>query len=87
MEASLKLNFGKILIRLIYKGIKMSIKVSVQGKDSIGCLREGKPIMLSLDGKDSDGVFKYLNAFLTKEEVEELIVELRNIMLENEKEN
>ena len=50
----------------------MSIKVSVQGKDSIGCLREGKPILLSLDGKDSDGVFKYLNAFLTNEEVEEL---------------
>ena len=65
----------------------MSIKVSVQGKDSIGCLREGKPIMISLDGKDSDGVFKYLNAFLTNEEVEELITELRNIMLENEKEN
>ena len=65
----------------------MSIKVSVHGKDSIGCLRECKPIMVSLDGKDSDGVFKYLNAFLTNEEVEELIMELRNIMLENEKEN
>ena len=72
----------------------MSIKVSVQGKDSMDCsveyimgLRECKPIMLSLDGKDSDGVFKYLNAFLTNEEVEELITELRNIMLENEKEN
>ena len=64
----------------------MSIKVSVQGKDSIGCLRELKPIMVSLDGKDSDGVFKYLNAFLSTEEVEELITELRNIMLENEKE-
>lgn len=65
----------------------MSIKVSVQGKDSMGCLRESKPIMLSLDGKDSDGVFKYLNAFLTTEEVEELIIELKNTMLENEKEN
>ena len=65
----------------------MSIKVSVQGKGCVGCLREGKPIMLSLDGKDSDGVFKYLNAFLTNEEVGQLIINLRNIMLENEKEN
>ena len=65
----------------------MSIKVSVQGKDSIGCLREGKPILLSLDGKDSDGVFKYLNAFLTTEEAKLLIEEINNIMLENEKEN
>lgn len=66
---------------------KVNIKVSVQGKDSIGCLREGKPIMLSLDGKDSDGVFKYLNAFLTTEEAKLLIEEINNIMLENEKEN
>ena len=66
---------------------KVNIKVSVHGKNCVGCLREGKPIMISLDGKDSDGVFKYLNAFLTNEEVEELITELRNIMLENEKEN
>ena len=65
----------------------MSIRVSVQGKDSIGCLREGKYILLSLDGKDKDGVFKYLNAFLTKEEAKLLIAELNNIMLENEKEN
>ena len=66
---------------------KVNIKVSVQGKDSIGCLREGKPIMLSLDGKDSDGVFKYLNAFLTNTEAKLLIAELNNVMLENEKEN
>ena len=65
----------------------MNIKVSVHGKNCVGCLREGKPIMISLDGKDSEGVFKFLDAFLTNEEVEELITELRNIMLENEKEN
>lgn len=65
---------------------KVNIRVSVQGKDSMGCLREGKPIMISLDGKDSEGVYKFLDAFLTNEEVEELIIELRNIMLENEKE-
>ena len=65
----------------------MSIKVSVHGKDCVGCLRESKPIMVSLDGKDSEGVYKFLDAFLTNEEVEELIAELRTIMLENEKEN
>ena len=64
----------------------MSVKVSVHGKGCIGCLREGKPIMVSLDGKDSEGIYKFLDAFLTNEEVEELITELRNIMLENEKE-
>ena len=64
----------------------MSIKVSVHGKNCVGCLRGGKPIMISLDGKDSEGVYKFLDAFLTNEEVEELIIELRNIMLENEKE-
>ena len=65
----------------------MSIKVSVHGKGCIGCLREGKPIMISLDGKDSEGIYKFLDAFLTNEEVEELIAELKNTMLENEKEN
>ena len=33
----------------------MSIKVSVHGKNCVGCLREGKPIMISLDGKASEG--------------------------------
>lgn len=42
--------------------------------------------MLSLDGKDSEGAYKFLDAFLTNEEVEELIIDLKNIMLENEKE-
>ena len=65
----------------------MSVKVSVHGKGCIGCLREGKPIMVSLDGKDSEGIYKFLDAFLTNEEVEELIAELKNTMLENEKEN
>ena len=65
----------------------MSVKVSVHGKGCIGCLREGKPIMISLDGKDSEGIYKFLDAFLTNEEVEELIAELKNTMLENEKEN
>ena len=65
----------------------MNIKVSVHGKGCVGCLREGKPIMISLDGKDSEGIYKFLDAFLTNEEVEQLIIELRNTMLENEKEN
>ena len=65
----------------------MSVKISVHGKGCIGCLREGKPIMVSLDGKDSEGIYKFLDAFLTNEEVEELIAELKNTMLENEKEN
>ena len=65
----------------------MSVKVSVHGKGCIGCLREGKPIMISLDGKESEGIYKFLDAFLTNEEVEELIAELKNTMLENEKEN
>ena len=65
----------------------MSIKVSVHGKNCVGCLREGKPIMISLDGKASEGDYKFLDAFLTNEEVEQLIIELRNTMLENEKEN
>ena len=65
----------------------MSVKVSVHGKGCVGCLREGKPIMISLDGKDSEGIYKFLDAFLTNEEVEELIAELKNTMLENEKEN
>lgn len=43
-------------------------------------------IKVSVQGKDSEGVYKFLDAFLTNEEVEELITELRNIMLENEKE-
>ena len=43
--------------------------------------------MVSLDGKDSEGIYKFLDAFLTNEEVEELIAELKNTMLENEKEN
>ena len=65
----------------------MSVKVSVHGKGCVGCLREGKPVMVSLDGKDSEGIYKFLDAFLTNEEVEELIAELKNTMLENEKEN
>ena len=65
----------------------MNIKVSVHGKGCVGCLREGKPIMISLDGKASEGDYKFLDAFLTNEEVEQLIIELRNTMLENEKEN
>lgn len=64
----------------------MSVKVSVHGKGCVGCLREGKPVMVSLDGKDSEGIYKFLDAFLTNEEVEELIVELKNTMLENKKE-
>ncbi len=65
----------------------MAIQVSVHGKDCVGCLRENKPIMISLDGKDNNGDYKFLDAFLTNEEVEQLIIELRNTMLENEKEN
>ena len=64
----------------------MNIKVSVHGKNCVGCLREGKPIMISLDGEASEGDYKFLDAFLINEEVEQLIIELRNTMLENEKE-
>lgn len=64
----------------------MSIQVSVHGKDCVGCLRENKPIMLSLDGKDNNGDYKFLDAFLTNDEAELLIKELKDIMLENQKE-
>ena len=65
---------------------KVNIRVSVHGKSCVGCQREGKPIMLSLDGTDATGQYKYLDAFLTNTEAKLLIAELNNIMLENEKE-
>ena len=61
-----------------------NISVRVYGKDCIGCERNNKPIMLSLGGKDELGKFTYLDAFLTDEEVKELILELQKVMVENE---
>ena len=66
---------------------KVNIRASVHGKSCVGCKREGKPIMLSLDGTDAEGQYRYLDAFLTNAEAKLLIEELNNIMLENEKEN
>ena len=44
--------------------MKSNIKVSIQGNTCIGCIREEKDIMISLDGKDEKGNFVFLDAFL-----------------------
>lgn len=56
---------------------KSTVKTSIH-TNCIGTRREGKPIMLSLDGKNSQGTYVYLDAFLTKEEAQELMQELQN---------
>lgn len=48
----------------------------------LGCEREGKPIMLSLDGHNSKGTYVFLDAFLTKNEAQELIDTLTNTLKE-----
>lgn len=55
---------------------KHEVKVNVH-TGCLGCEREGKPIMLSLDGKNSKGDYVFLDAFLTKSEAQELINELQ----------
>lgn len=58
---------------------KSTVKVSIH----TGCLgteREGKPIMLSLDGTNSQDTYVFLDAFLTKEEAEALIQELQSVV-------
>ena len=66
--------------------MKSAVKVSVHPKTCLGCEREGKPIMLSLDGNNSKGEYVFLDAFLTNDEAKKLIQDLIDTMLINEKE-
>lgn len=63
-----------------------TIRVSVHGKSCVGCEREKKPIMISLDGKYSkdDSQHRCLDAFLTTEEALELIEDIHKTIKENE---
>lgn len=60
-----------------------NIQVSVHGKNCVGCKREDKPIMISLDGKYNNE-YKFLDAFLTTEEAIELIKNIQEVIRENE---
>lgn len=50
----------------------------------IGCERNEKPIMISLDGKDENNVYNCLDAFLTYDEAKELIKELQDVITKGE---
>lgn len=66
------------------KKIKNQVKVSVSGKNCLGCIRAEKPIMISLDGKVNDN-YEFLDAFLTEEDALELIKEIQKTIEENKK--
>lgn len=63
--------------------MKSNILVSVHGENCVGCVREGKPIMLSLDGNNSKGEYVFLDAFLSNDEAKQLIQDLKDIMIKN----
>ena len=63
----------------------MTTNLNIYGKDCVGCLREGKDIMVSISGKNQDDRFVFLDAFLTTEEALELIKDIQKKLKENEK--
>ena len=58
---------------------KSTVKVNIH-TGCLGCEREEKPIMLSLDGNNSQGTYVFLDAFLTETEAEDLIQELQSVI-------
>ena len=58
---------------------KSTVKPNIH-TNCLGTEREGKPIMLSLDGNNSQDTYVYLDCFLTKEEAVELIKELQDVV-------
>lgn len=56
---------------------KSTVSVSVHTK-CLGTKHKDKPIILSLDGKNSKGTYVFLDAFITKEEAIELIKKLQD---------
>jgi len=63
--------------------MKSNIKVSIHGNTCVGCIREEKDIMISLDGNDEKGNFVFLDAFLSEAEALNLIQELNLQILNN----
>lgn len=58
---------------------KSTVKVNIHTR-CLGTEREGKPIMLSLDGHNYQDTYVFLDAFLTKEEAQALIQELQSVV-------
>lgn len=58
---------------------KHEVKVNVH-TNCLGTEREGKPIMISLDGKNSQNTYVFLDAFLTKDEAISLVKSLQDVI-------
>lgn len=65
---------------------KVTVNVAVTGKNCIGCLRHKRELMLTLQDAADDAGCKFNDWFLTREQAESLIADLKRRLSENDKE-